>query len=200
MESVEREKARAWIKSNKSTPNFRRAIEKLVKCEPYFECESKCKFSQFILDIYYKLSDYVHVKGMEKSHRKLNPSSHHYSDVAALLFHEDSCKYSLDLFIETISSISIVCALAVPRLLVGFDLDSKFGLNPPLSGFFTDSQAERLYLLIPEQFRAFIQDLEKNDEGIRSVKDWFDNMPDISPEEFEQQCKEFNEMYNIGKK
>lgn len=55
-------------------------------------------------------------------------------------------------------------------------------------------------MLIPEQFRAFIDELEKNDEGIRSVKDWFDNMPDISPEEFEQQCKEFEEMYNIDKK
>ena len=182
LDSIETEKARAWLKSNKSTPNFKRAIEKLVKDEPYLSCEHQCKFSEFILDIYYRLSDYVHVKGMEKSHRRLTPSSHHINDVACLMFHESSCKQSLDLFIETSQAISLVCVLTIPRLLVGFDLESKFGLNPPLSVFFAHNQSERLYFLIPERFRLFVDELEKNDEGIRSVKEWFDSMPDISEE------------------
>ena len=135
---------------------------------------------------------------MDKSHRKLTPSTHHFNDVAALVFHESSCKHSLDLLIETTQAISLICILTIPRLLVGFDLEGKFGLNPPLSGFFTPDQSERIYMLVPDRFRLFIDELKKNDDGIRSVEEWFDSMPDISEEEFSQQCKEFNTRYNIN--
>lgn len=199
LESIEMEKARGWVKSSRNTPNFKRALEKLIKQDPYATCEQRCQLSEPILGLYYRLSDFIHVKGMEKSYRKLTPSVSRFNDVEALTFNEKSCKDSLDLLIETIENISIICALTIPRLLIGFDLERKFGLNPPLSGFFEHAQAERINLLIPDRFRPYIDDLKKNDEGIRSITKWFENLPDITDEEFTRQCEEFRKENNVDK-
>ncbi|MHC1712707.1 MAG: hypothetical protein AB9872_11225 [Solidesulfovibrio sp.] len=190
------DKARSWLKSNNNTPNFRRMLEKLVKYTPYTSCQYKCQFSDYALDLYYRLSDYIHVKGIEKSQRKMKASTSRFNDVEFLEFNKKSCKESLDLFIETVQAISLICALTTPRLLVGFDLEKKFGLNPPLSGFFEYDQTERLQLLIPEKFHPFIDELEKNDDGIKAVIEWIENLPDITQEEFSTQCDEFRKKYD----
>ena len=197
LENIETETAHAWLKSEKHTPNFRRAIKTLVKYEPYSNCEHKCQFSEFILSIYHKLSGYIHIRGIEKSHEKLMPYLSRFNSIEFLKFHESSCQQSLDLFIETIQSMSLIYVLTIPRLLVGFDFDSKFGLNSSFSGFFTSGQAKRVHMLIPESFRTFIDDLEKKNEEIRSVKELVDSIPDISEEEFNKQCEKFKELFML---
>jgi len=191
LDNIEIDKARSWLKSTNNTPNFKRMIEKLIKHEPYASCQHKCEFSEYLLNLYYKFSDYIHVKGMEKSQRKIKSSTNRFNDVELLEFSEKPCKVSLDLFIETVQAISLICALTTPRLLVGFDLEKKFGLNPPLSGFFDYAQAERLHLLIPEQFRLVVDDLENNDDRVKGVVKWIESLPDITQEEFTRQCEDF---------
>ncbi len=198
-DNTETKKAREWIKSNSNTPYFKSTLEKLIKDEPYSSCEQRCEFKKYVLDVYYRLSDYIHVKGLEKSNSRLTPSTHDVTGVRLLIFNETACKKSLDLFIETTRIISLICVLILPQLLLGFDLERKFGINGPASGFFTEKQAERIYKLIPEHFKNFIDELKMCNE-VHSVRLWFDSLPDISDEEFSRQIHEFDTLLNIAEK
>jgi hypothetical protein len=200
LDDIEMDKSRAWLKSNNNTPNFRRMLEKLVKYDPYCQCEESCKFSNYLLNLYYRLSDYIHVKGIEKSQRKIKSAMGRFNGVELLGFDEKPCKESLDLYIETVQAIGLLCALSTPWLLVGFDLDSKFGFNSPLSGFFEYDQAERIRLLIPEKFYPFINWLKETDERIRSIVEWFEDLPDLTQEEYTRQAEEFRKEHDFTKK
>jgi len=200
LDDIDVDRPRAWLKSNENTPNFRRMLEKLIKYEPYCSCEKRCKFCAYLLDLYYRLSDYIHVKGIEKSQRKIKPATDKFNGVELLGFNEKPCKESLDLYIETVQAIGLLCALSTPWLLVGFDLDSKFGFNPPLSGFFEYDQAERIRLLIPEKFCPFIDGLKETDERIRSIVEWFEDLPDLTQEEYTRQAEEFRKECDSSKR
>lgn len=194
LDSIDAKKARSWLSSNRNTPNFKRAVEELIKHEPYLNCERQCEFTKHISDIYYELSDYIHVKGVEKSNSRLESAMYNVHGVHLFVFNESACGKSLNLLIETIRMISLVCALIIPQLLVGLEIYQKFGINGPASGFFTPEQATRICTLIPENFKAFIDELKKCDD-VRSIEEWFYNLPDISEEElkeqFEEQAKNF---------
>lgn len=200
LDDIEIDRSRAWLKSNENTPNFRRMLKKLIKHEPYCQCEVNCQFCSDLLDLYYRLSDYIHVKGIEKSHRKIKPTTHRFNGVELLGFDEKSCKESLNIYIETVRAICFLCALSTPWLMIGFDLYNKFGLNPPLSGFFEYDQAERLHSLIPDKFREFMVNLIMTDDGIHTIVEWFENIPDITQEELARQCEEFKSTYDHTKR
>ena len=196
LENQKKTESVAWLTSNQKTPQFRKMIKEIAAHHPYATCEAECSLTAFITSLYHSLSDYIHVKGIHKSQRKFHPSSHTFDGVAALLFNEASCKLTLDLFIQTTQTIALICALATPRLLIGFDLEKKFGLNPPLSGFFEEAQADRLIALIPEEFQLFMTKFRDSDPDLRSLKEWFDKLPDITNEEFKKQCAEFRKTYS----
>ncbi|MHC1791269.1 hypothetical protein [Solidesulfovibrio sp.] len=191
LENQTAEEATAWLKSNKKTPQFRKMIKEIIGHQPYTNCESECSLSTYITSLYHKLSDYIHVKGLRKSQREFHPSTHSFDGVESLVFNEKSCKLTLDLVVQTTQTIALICALTTPRLLIGFDLERKFGLNPPLSGFFEERQAERLQKLIPTEYYEFIARLRANDPNLKSLEELFSNLPDISDEDFNKQCEEF---------
>jgi hypothetical protein len=196
LENQTTEAATEWLKSNKKTPQFRKIVKEILGHQPYTNCEAECNLSAHITSLYHKLSDYIHVKGLRKSQREFHPSSHSFDGVESLVFNEKSCKLTLDLFVQTTQTIALICALTTPRLLIGFDLEKKFGLNPPLSGFYEEKQTERLQNLIPAPFHEFIARLRANDPNLKSLEEWFDNLPDISDEEFNKQCEEFRRNFN----
>ena len=197
-DETEAKNARAWIKSKKDTPNFKRVLEKLVKEYPYSLCEKQLGLMDFLLSLYYRLSDFIHVKGINKSHRKFTPSFHYLNGVSEFVFNENSCKESLDIYLETVEAVALLCALCNPTLLIGLDLERKFGLSTPISGFLEEHQSERLRFLIPKKFVPFIDELMQQDENIKSTNEWFESLPDISEEELKQQCEAMDNLIKRG--
>ena len=189
LDNVERKKALGWIRSEQGTPNFKRAVIHLLK-EPVFKsCNDECGWKQYVLDQYWRLCDVIHVRGIKNSFSEISPSFAIINGINCPCFHKDSCEKVLGAFIQTVQAIASTVALSNPVLLVGFDLDSKFGLNTPQSGFFYPGQAELLQRHIVTQFQDFISHLVETDERIQSTIAWFNALSDITAEDFKAQAK-----------
>jgi len=189
LDDIERAKAIAWIKSKRGTPNFKRAVRYLLKDQTFKTCNDECKWETYMLELYWHLCDVVHVSGTRNSLDAIAPSFSSINGIHSLGFHEDSCRNALDAFIQTVRAIACTVALSNPVLLVGFDLDVKFGLNPPSSGFFYPGQAELLRRLIVEQFQPFMKRLADTDEKVQSLTAWFNSLPDITTEQIARQAR-----------
>lgn len=173
LDDVERKKALAWLNSERGTPNFKRAVTYLLKDPVFNSCNDECEWEKHILDQYWGLCNVVHVRGLVNSYNEISPSFLTINGINSPCFHADSCKKVLDEFIKTVQAIASIVALSNPVLLVGFDLDSKFGLNTPMSGFFYPDQTGRLQELIAKQFHDFFSRLVVIDERVQSVMSWF---------------------------
>lgn len=189
LDDVERKKALAWMNSKRGTPNFKRAVAYLLKDPIFRSCNEQCEWEKYILDQYWWLCDIIHVKGVKNSFNEISPSFTTIDGMNCPCFHEASCKKVLDAFILNIQAIASTVALSNPVLLVGFDLDSKFGLNTPQSGFFYPGQTELLRRLIVEQFQDFFSHLAETDEGVQSIIFWFNSLPDITAEDIKNQAR-----------
>lgn len=191
-ENVDVPTARSWLMSTADTPRFKKTLDKLTKIYPYNICDSQCGFRDYLMSQYYKMSDYIHVKGIKKSHYFLTQGMKFYNGINTLEFSKDACELTLDLYIETAKSVALLCALSNPTLLIGFDIDRKFGLNPPISGLFEQHQADRISRLVPDNFKQFINHIRDTDETIKNIILWFENMPDITDDELKEQISNFN--------
>ncbi|MCL2898704.1 hypothetical protein [Brenneria tiliae] len=182
-------KAREWMKSDRSTPNFKRACEALAK-KAYFEnLNNQYNWLEDILSVFWKFSDIVHVKGTENSFFEISPIYSVINGIGVPAFTEKSCKSALDAYILSVSYIAVIVAASNPFLLQGFDLDTKFGFNPPASGFFYPRQAERLMGLIPEKYKPYFEYLLETDENLIGIRSWFESFPDITEEQIREQAK-----------
>lgn len=195
---IAEQQAREWVRSKRETPLFTRALAELLKGGRFREVDAASGWAFSIKGFYWRLSDVVHVRGEEASFQKMQPTHLTCSDVAVPEFSETSAQLALDTFIETIRHIATVVAIENPVLLVGLDLDSKFGLNPPLSGFFQDGQASRLRSLILPSAVSALDNLAKHDDDVKSVQAWISGLPDISDEDLKRQCDEQEESWGRG--
>lgn len=188
-DAVDKQKAREWMSSDRSTPNFKRACEALIKGSYFGELNTQCNWLDDILDIYWKLSDIVHVKGIENSFSEVSPVHSFINGIGVPAFSEKGCKPALDAYLLTVSHIAVVVAASNPFVLQGFDLDIKFGLNPPVSGFFYPRQADRLLGLIPPRYKPYFERLLEEDENLIGIRSWFESFPDITEEEIRAQAE-----------
>ena len=173
------EKARGWLRSKQSTPFFSNIIRSLIKKDRFKEINDSLLWSDEIKQHYWDLSDYVHVKGMEKGYLSFNvklvstPGNNNLS----------ICTHALDmvlgLFIDTVQHILVSLYLYNPILLVGQPIDEKFGLDPPIGGYYNHVQAESMKKLIPIKYKAFFQDLINTDTDIKEISKWFEDKPDV---------------------
>ena len=173
-------KARAWMSSNEVTPSFSGTmIKSLIKKNRFREINELHQWSNDVKQHYWILSDYVHVKGMEKGYRNLNIGSIiGFPGNRVLPINIDTLDSVLDLFIKTVQHILVSLYLYNPILLVGMPIDEKFGINPPIGGYFNDAQAESMKKLIPEEYKVFFENLINSDEEIKAISNWFFNQPD----------------------
>lgn len=187
---VDRLKAQEWMKSDRSTPNFKRACEALIKGSYFEELNKQCNWLEDILSVFWKFSDIVHVKGIENSLFEVSPVYSFINGIGDPAFSEKGCKPALDAYLLTVSHIAVVVAASNPFVLQGLDLDVKFGLNPPASGFFYPEQAERLLGLIPDRYKPYFENLLEIDENLIGIRSWFDSFPDITEEEVRKQAED----------
>ncbi|HGY1174950.1 TPA: hypothetical protein ACNVPE_002015 [Klebsiella pneumoniae] len=186
-------KARAWMQSDKSTPNFKRACEDLAKNGHFERLNNNFDWLEDIMSIYWRFCDIIHVQGVNNSFREISPIYSFFNGIGIPEFTERSCKNALDDYILTVSCIAVILAASNPTLLQGFELDIKFGFNPPTSGFFYPNQAERLIELIPEKYISYFKELLKSDEHILGIRSWFESLPDITEEEISEQIRRFDD-------
>ena len=188
--SVPEERAQAWIASASETPLFSRAIDELMKTARFARMSL---WKDDVKRFYWQLSDVVHTRGKNFSFASVQPSNLHFIDVSLPQFAATSLSKALDCFVTTVRHIATVTAIENPVLLFGFDLMSKFGLNPPLSGIFEEGQAARLRELLLEPARQLVLTMADADEEVLSVRQWFDGLPQISEEDLAAQVRKQNE-------
>ncbi|MFI5298057.1 MAG: hypothetical protein ACHREM_08160 [Polyangiales bacterium] len=188
---VPEEQAKRWMKSEQDTPMFSRALGVLLKTSRFSALDAKANWSTATKQFYWDLCDVVHVRGTRHGFRALQPSHLHLDDVSMREFTAERLKETLDTIVRTCRHIAGIVAAENPVLLVGMDMAQKFGMNPPLSGFFDEAQAERLKQLILPEFAAVFERFRAEDDEVRSVVSWFEGLPDITDEGSAEQLREF---------
>lgn len=180
--NVTPEEANAWFHSKKDTPQFSRMLKVITK-EAHFKTLVE-HFDLFdeLKTFYWGLSDMLHVKGTQYSNLNTNRFRGHTSGVTLLSFHPKACTKAMDQFIQTTRLLATIVAASNPQILIGLDLDMKFGDNGPISGLFYPAQSERLMRLIPDRYRPYFERIITDDESLQSVKDWFESLPDWQAE------------------
>lgn len=185
------EKAKLWMSSKSNTPYFsREVIKNIINHERFTDANKQLNWSNDIKDFYYKLCDIVHVNGVKRGFQKLNAPSFYLSGTAFVNIKKGTLLEFFGDFITAMEFISLALALYNPILLIDLPMTEKFGLNPPMSGFFEWGQSEILNKLIPEKYKIFCENLKTTDDELLRIKDWIESMPDLTEEEFKEQVRE----------
>jgi len=199
LESISQEIAKEWIHSKIDTPSFSRAIKELSKNGFPCAVNNVCNWANKIKEYYWELCDSVHTKGEKYSGRKINSYAGSYNGIAIYKFDESQLDVSCKRFTSSVGEIAFICAIANPISLFGLPIEEKFGINPPASGYLQEYQSERLRKIIPMELSSHIIRCAEMDEGCKTTIDWIMSLPDISAEEFNMQCSEFNHRTGLTK-
>lgn len=185
-----REEARRWISSKAETPQFSRNIKCLQKRQDVVQLDKKFKFTDGLKSLYWHLSDYCHSKGIEFSTgiRKGNELS--YNGIVIRGFNEDECRKAMKDFVSVAEQLVVLLVIHNIGLLVPVDKDAKWGLNPPVSGFFYEHQTERLLNLMPSGYAEYFKQIATDAPSLVSLREFFTAMPDITEEEMHLQAAE----------
>jgi hypothetical protein len=199
-ETYDTKKALDWVMSRSDTPGFSKSLDKLIKAGRYKEFNDEYSWKRNLQEFYWQLSDFSHNKGQLKGYRELNKTRSFIGCTSLPTINVETLDTFCDFYIKTVGEIVVVLSLYNPMILVGVPLDEKFGLNGPASGFFYDGQAELVHLLIPEVYKKYFKELAENDIEILSVLDYFNSLPDLTPEDINEQVKAQKEFFEEMKK
>jgi hypothetical protein len=72
---------------------------------------------------------------------------------------------------------------------------SKFGLNPPASGFFEEPQSDRLRTLLLRSVSVHVLAMAEQDDEVRSIQRWVDGLPHLTSEQLEKQIEHQDELF-----
>ncbi|TPE43592.1 hypothetical protein [Pontibacter mangrovi] len=188
-EHSKREASFEWIMSQRDSPFFSTMIESLAKTGRFKDINEEANWKQNIKQFYWRISDYTHNKGQAKGYRELNKVNAHMFGTFVPNINLETLSSFLDCYIETVREITIFLALYNPVILVGLPLEDKFGLNGPMSGFYTEHQAEAINSLIPEPYKEYFTQLIKKDEEVIGAVESIISMPDLTKEDFDKQVQ-----------
>lgn len=195
MEKTPTEKAHAWMVGEDGTPRFARTIERLIE-EPHFcDLEERRRFGDSLKELYWSLSDITHVRGIRYGFERIQPLRTSLGACMVPEFDKTALANVLDRYIDVVRHIATIIAAANPVLLVGLDMELKFGFNGPVSGFFDETQADLLHRLILDDCRSVLDDIVEKDAGIRSLISWYESTPDITPEELQKQAEQQDQFF-----
>jgi hypothetical protein len=170
--------AKLWLNSAGDTPYFSRAVKNLSTLPRFEQLNADHNWADAINKFYWGLCDTIHTKGVQHRLRELQPVHATINCINVPEFHEGALRTSLDLYLQTMSHIAVILAAYNPVLLVGLPLLQKFADNPPLSGFFEESQAENLWKLIPAHYHPSFRYIVETNEEVLSSIEWMNDLPD----------------------
>lgn len=182
--------ASAWMESESGTPFFSKMLSELPKSPIFDRLQKELDFQQLFKNKYWALCDVVHTKGVKYSNREMNKGNTCINGIMLTRFDQEVCSKTLDMMLEVIGLKAIVVSASNPSLLVGFDIEQKFGINGPITGFFRPSQTERMLSLMPSEYKKLFEDIAENDKSVQCIREWAESLPDITEEEFKEQCRQ----------
>lgn len=186
------EEARRWITSDAETPQFSRIITNLKQNQYVAQLDQRFGFTDGLKTLYWHLSDYCHSRGIEFSTGIHQGSEMNYNGVIMRGFNERECTKAMEDFVSVVEQLAILFVIQNVGLLAPVDKDAKWGLNPPISGFFYEHQTERLLNVMPSQYAEYFRALSASDPTIVSLREYFEALSDISEEEMQLQADQFN--------
>lgn len=160
-----------WIYSKKDTPRFNTMIDKLSKHQMFAELGSRFDWKNKILNHYWRLCDYSHTKGHEKSITTLNKKLILKPTINTEVFND-----FLSLYFVTVQQIAIIYAIQNPILIIGLPILEKFGFSS--HGYFSEDQAGNLRNLLPANYKEYIIQLIEIDHDIQNKIREFNDLPD----------------------
>jgi hypothetical protein len=171
-----------WIRSEQKA-YFRNMIKELRKTIPRYAMYCDCSnFQEVLKDMYDKLSGFVHVRGYPYSSSRFTSANFNQ-------FSEESLKGYIGWFCQVARCSVILILLKYPIGMQSVPLMSKFGLNPPAGGFL-DAEAQAAVLaILREDEQLVLQAISDADPKVREIVEQIEAMPDLTPEEWEQQAK-----------
>lgn len=138
--------------------------------------DDKYNWIEALKSNYHKLSDYLHIRGLNKGTQALCNIQSYFS---SSFFHNINLKTFhtyIQYFIETVENIVILISLYNPITLISLPLEEKFGDREPL-GFIHPYQIEKLNLLIPRVYKPFFEKIKEHDEEVKSLVEWVYSLP-----------------------
>ncbi|PSU67034.1 hypothetical protein C9J22_20345 [Photobacterium phosphoreum] len=189
LDNVEKEKGNEWLNSKRGTPNFKRAVKGVLVKEEFLLCNQECQWEDNVLQLYWDLCDIIHVKGTDNGINKISPSRASINGIGHYGFDKIACDQAVHFFIKTVEEISVIVVLSNPILLNGFDLDRKFGMNAPFSGFLYEGQSDNVRELHPQKYKMFMDNLRKESQEIKDIVQWFESLPDLTEDDLKSQME-----------
>ena len=189
-EHVNKKKAVQWVNSQLNTPFLSEMLLKLTKNGRYKDIDEACNWSNNVKQFYWEISDFAHNKGQLKSYRKLNETNVFMSGTSAPRINLKTLSTFCDAYITCVEEIVVMLLLYNPVIMVALPMFEKFGVNPPMSGFYEEHQAEFINKLIPDRYKSFLENLKKTDEEIAGIVEWVESQPDLTQEQIERQIED----------
>lgn len=186
------EEARRWITSDAETPQFSRIITSLKQNQYVAQLDQRFGFTDGLKTLYWHLSDYCHTRGIEFSTGIHKGSEMNYNGVIMRGFNESECRQAMEDFVSVVEQLAILIVIQNTGLLAPVDKDAKWGLNPPISGFFNECQTERLLNVMPNGYAEYFRTMSGSDPTVISLREYFDSLPDMSEEDMQLQVDQFN--------
>ncbi len=174
--------AQGWLRSLEVTP-FRRALFAKLKTNTNIRAfHNKHGLLGETENLYKKLCDFAHTKGIRFSSRALSQSN-------VNTFNHESLKKWLAFMTQVVRVVVAFHVLRYPVGLQDTPIDDKFGLNGPVGGFLEPFQAERIRGLYPPEVVATLQEISDNDPEAQDLAAWVNEKPDLTGEDWRAQIE-----------
>ncbi len=174
-----------WLRSEDTTPHFRRCLERLFELECFPQFDAKFTLKREIQNMYSLLSDYVHVRGYSYSTSGQSISNFNQFNESSLLKYVESMKI-------VVKDIITMMLLKYPIGMQHLPLWDKFGLNGPVGGFLDESSQHWVLAILDEGTREFLQHVSNNDSTVNGIVRHILAMPDLTEEQLNRQSAEWD--------
>jgi hypothetical protein len=174
-----------WLRSQKSTPRFQTIWDNLERHKNFQTFQKKIDIKSRILNLGY-LHDYAHSKGYEYSNNFGIFKSNFQT------FESKAFEIWFKAFEEVTKVLALLHLIKYPLGVIKLDYDAKFGINiPSFGGLKVFEVAGLATLLEPEEIQA-LEEIAQQDDHVKEITALISGLPDMTPEEKEQQIVEFD--------
>lgn len=187
--------ANQWVSSESEAPRFSSLVKILESNELISELNNRFEFSKRMKELYWNFCDYCHTRGMNYSTRIKQGSEACFSGVFIPKFSQTECELVMEQFCSTVGYLAVLLIVHNPALLLPVDKDSKWGLNGPISGFFSDGQVQDLLAVLPDGYADFFREYSKTNEDIVGLEEYFEQLPNLSDDDIKNQVQDFQRKF-----
>ncbi|AYV57702.1 hypothetical protein EFP84_18865 [Leptospira kmetyi] len=191
-ESLSLDDIKKWQNGKRNAPYFSVMLKSIFKKAYFAEFDSNFDLKQKIEELYWELSDIVHVKGAKKIFLNYEKTLTNVSYISIKDFNPILLNKIIQDLILVFENIICLFILNNHVILKGYPLFEKFGLNEPFSGIFNERESEIVWSLIPDQYKDHFENIVTHSEEVKSIDDWIYNLKDLTEEEIQSQFDELN--------